>query len=86
MLGIHLVPFAVCEDGYARSVLADEAGGEQGKAHATAGKVEEDVAGCAAGAGVERADVGETLGLREHVNELDLIHDPVAAREQAAPR
>ena len=86
VFGVNLVPLALGENGRARSVFANESGGEEREAHAALCKVEQDIAGRAAGAGVVRVDIGEVPGWRQGVDQLHLVNAPVSAGQQAAPR
>ena len=64
-------------------VVADQAGGAQGKLCAQEREIDEDVERGAAGATAYRDDVRKGILLREDVNELDGINDPVAGGENS---
>ena len=82
---IDFMTAAIIQNQFAQRVLADEAGGNEGKVSAEFGQVKEHVvrrATCALGLA---AYVGQLLPLREHVNQFDLVDDPVSAAEDTAP-
>ena len=72
--------------GAALFILADQAGGQEGKGSLQAGQVDEEVVGRSAGALGLGANVGQLLPLRIDIDHFDLVNDPVARRQQPATR
>jgi hypothetical protein len=67
-----------------QGILADQTGADQRESRAEFGQIDEDIIGRAASALVLAADIGELLALGIHVDQFDLVDDPVAARDNAA--
>src|SRR3954470_1802065 len=82
---VDLMLAAIVEDEIAQSVFADQPRAREREIGPQFGEVEQDIVGSAAGALGLAANVGELLALREDIDELDLIDDPVAARKNTAP-
>ena len=75
---------AFLQDALPQRVPANQAGAEQRKSHTQPGQVHQDVVRRASRALRLAANVGELFRLRININQLDLVDDPVAARENAA--
>ena len=84
--GIDFALATITQNSLAERVLADQAGAEEGEICAETSQVHDHVIRGAAGtlAGLA-ADIGQLLALRVNVNQFDLIDDPIAASQQAAP-
>ena len=84
VLGVNFVRAAGLEDLPAERIFADEARAKKGERGARFGQINQDIVGSASGPLGLGANVAELLGFGIHINQLDLIDNPIAAREQAA--
>jgi len=78
---VHAVGLEVGADGGARFVVADKADGAEGESAVHASEVLEQIVGPAAVAAGLAQHVGQTVLLGPGVDDLDLVEDEVAARE-----
>jgi len=83
-MNIDFMPAAIINDLAAQSIVADEAGAEEGEGDAGFGEVDQDVIGGATGALRLRADIAKLFRLRIDIDEFDLVDDPIPAGQKAA--
>src|SRR5688572_9041464 len=84
--GVDSEPGAKLEDPGAIIVRTDQSDAGKRERGPHQSEIDEDVEWGAAGAFARRKDVGQRVLLRPGVDDLDRIHDPVAAGENATAR
>ena len=85
MPGIDAMAAAIVQDDPAKIVIADQAGGGEGEGSLQARQGDGDIVRRAARAPELAANIGQLIALRIDINHLDLINDPIARSQQAAP-
>ena len=78
-----LALLAIPQDSFAQRIFADQARPKKREGRPESGEVNDHIVGCAARSLSLAADIGQLFRLRIHIDELDLVDDPVAARQQA---
>src|SRR5438477_6423346 len=82
---VNLVLTAIVENEFAQGILADQPGPQEWEIGAQLREVQENIVWGSAGALGLAADIGKLLPLRKDIDQLDLIDDPITARQNTAP-
>src|SRR2546426_10962851 len=83
MANIDFVLAAILENLFTQRVLVDQSSAEQRKGSLAPGQIDEHIIRSAASALRLPANVSQLLGLRVHIDEFDLVDDPIPASQEA---
>jgi hypothetical protein len=81
--GVDSMLPAVVTNQFSWSIVADKTRPNQGKSNAATGQVDQQVVGSASGSRLLTENTAELFGTRIDIHHLDVIHDPVTARQHA---